>query len=220
MAQHQGIGENFAGKNGMQMKLDHLAVAATTLSAAVTHVETSLGVNMTAGGRHARFGTHNQLLGLCEGLYLEAISVDPGAPHPKDARWFDLDRFQGRPRLNNWICRADDLDAAIDALPEAGRAVDLARGDLRWRMAVPEDGILPFDGLFPALIQWQVEVLPGETLPGSGARLNRLELCHPEAAALAAVLTQFLKIARVKFEPGDIEMRAMFETIGGERMLV
>jgi hypothetical protein len=35
-------------------------------------------------------------------------------------------------------------------LPGTGIPVDLARGDYRWRMAVPADGRLPFDSLpFP-----------------------------------------------------------------------
>ena len=55
------------------------------------------------------FGTHNLLLGLDDGLYLEVISIDPGAPQPAFPRWFDLDRFSGVPRISNWICRTDAL---------------------------------------------------------------------------------------------------------------
>lgn len=203
----------------MKMRLDHLAVAAERLDAAVVHVEAALGVKMGPGGHHARFGTHNQLLGLEDELYLEAIAVDPQAKAPPDARWFDLDRFAGPPRLANWICRVADLDAALAVLPGAGRAVDLARGDLRWRMAVPRDGILPFDGMFPALIEWQVAVLPGQTLPGSGCRLRKLDLCHPRAGALAELLAPFLEDERVVFREGDAEMRALFDTANGQRVL-
>lgn len=203
----------------MKLKLDHLAVASQTLAAGVAYVETSLGATMAAGGCHARFGTHNRLLGLSDGLYLEVISVDPSAPQPEGARWFDLDRFQGSARLSNWICRVDDLDAAIATLPGAGRAVDLARGELRWRMAVPEDGILPFDGLFPALIQWRVDTLPGDILAASGARLRQLKLSHPEATKLAETLAPYLNDERVAFEDGDVGMCALFDTVGGEREL-
>lgn len=216
------------------MQLDHVAVAAQTLAGAVAHVEQALGVTMLPGGRHARFATHNQLLGLADGLYLEAIAVDPEAALPAgsqgevqgevqggaQARWFDLDRFRGPARLSNWICRVDDLDAALAALPGAGRAVDLVRGNLRWRMAVPVDGILPFGGLFPALIQWRVADLPGDTLAQSGAGLRRLELNHPDAARLAGMLAPFVDDDRIEFRAGQMGMRAIFDTPGGERELV
>ncbi|KZZ67236.1 VOC family protein, partial [Sulfitobacter sp. HI0129] len=137
------------------LSLDHLAVAGEDLAAARAHAETALDVILQPGGRHDVFGTHNRLLGLADGLYLEAIAADPDAPAPDRARWFDLDRFSGPARLTNWICRCDDLDAALARLPDGfGRPVDLQRGDLRWRMSVPEEGRLPFDNLAPALIQW------------------------------------------------------------------
>ncbi|WP_171173837.1 VOC family protein [Ruegeria sp. HKCCD8929] len=191
------------------MQLDHLAVAGETLDAATAHVEEALGVRMQPGGHHARFGTHNRLLGLAEGLYLEAIAVDPDAPDPGRPRWFDLDRFAGQPRLSNWICRVDD----IERVPEqAGKPVALERGDLRWRMAVPEEGRLPFDNLFPALIQWQGALHPASMLAPSGCALRRLIVTHPEAQALSALLGT---LDRVIFEVGDVGLRAEVETPHG-----
>ena len=62
--------------------------------------------------------------------------------------------------------------------------MELARGDLRWRMAVPRDGMLPFGGFFPGLIQWRGAAHPAARLPDRGCRLERLEITHPEAADL------------------------------------
>jgi hypothetical protein len=84
----------------------------------------------------------------------------------------------------------------------AGRAVALERGALRWRMAVPEDGRLAFDGLFPALIEWQSPVPPGTALPASGLTLQGLVVTHPEAAALQALLAPHLDAPLVRIEPG------------------
>jgi len=200
------------------MWLDHLAVAAETLEAGRAVVEDRLGLPLQPGGRHAHFGTHNLLLGLEDGLYLEVIAVDPDAPAPAYPRWFDLDRFAGAPRLSNWICAVDDLDAAIARHPEAGTPVDLARGDLRWRMAVPGDGILPFENRFPALIEWQAGGHPSERLPASGARLERLVVAHPQANALRAKLSD-LDASRVVFEPGAPALRAEIATPHGMRRL-
>ena len=73
--------------------------------------------------------TGASLLRLAEGLYLEAIAVDPAAEPQRRPRWFDLDRFEGAPRISNWICRCADLDTALHGLPDgAGRPLALAQG--------------------------------------------------------------------------------------------
>ena len=205
------------GSNGLE--LDHLAVSANTLEEAAQAVESALGVAMRPGGRHDVFATHNRLLGLADGLYLEAIAIDPDAPAPKRPRWFDLDRFSGPARLTNWICRVDDLSAALSGLEEgAGAPVALRRGDLRWSMAVPKDGRLPFDNLFTALIQWQGTLHPAAMLPPSGCALRRLVVAHPRAGALRKALAG-LADARVVFETGAPALMAEFDTPHGARVL-
>ncbi|MBS4009937.1 MAG: VOC family protein [Roseovarius sp.] len=201
------------------IRLDHLAVAAESLEAGRAHVEAALGLRLQPGGQHAHFGTHNLLLGLEEGLYLEVIAIDPDAPAPAYPRWFDLDRFSGAPRLHNWICAVEDLEAALIQYPGAGQAVDLERGDLRWRMAVPDSGVLPMDNLFPALIEWQGAAHPATRLAPSGARLRRLVVSHPEAAALRDMIGAQVRDARVVFEPGAAGLRAEIETSHGVRVL-
>ena len=199
------------------LSLDHLAVSGTTLALAVSHLESSLGVASIPGGHHQVFGTHNRLIGMADGLYLEAIAIDPVAPPPLRPRWFGLDMFKGQARLTNWICRVPDLDAALERWPEAGEAVDLERGDLRWRMAVPRSGQLPFDGMFPALIEWQVPVTPGESLPGSGCTLEQLVVTHPEAETLRDLLE--ISDERIVFETGAPGLSAQIATAGGIRTL-
>ncbi|WP_299351320.1 VOC family protein [uncultured Shimia sp.] len=200
------------------MIFDHFAVSALTLDEAVSHVEESLGVKMGAGGQHAHFATHNRLIGLEDGLYLESIAADPTVPAPSYPRWFDLDVFKGGPRITNWICRVDDLESALEGLPKgAGDPVALTRGDLRWKMAVPANGKLPCDGAFPALIQWQVENLPGLSLPSAGLRLMRLEIAHPEAKWLSETVP--LNDPRVVFVSGDFDMQATFDGPNGTRVL-
>lgn len=202
------------------LQLDHLAVAASTLDDATAYVETSLGVRMQPGGQHAVFGTHNRLLGLSDGLYFEAIAIDPDAATPERARWFDLDNFTGPARLSNWVCRVDDLAAALAVMGEGyGEIVALTRGDLRWRMAVPRSGILPFGGMAPALIEWQVPVTPGDVLASSGCTLQHLTVRAPDASALQAALAGVLKDARVSFETGDAGLYAMFSTPQGDRRI-
>ena len=202
------------------MELDHIAVAGLTLAAATDHVTQALGSPLQPGGQHDVFHTHNTLLGLADGLYLEAIAANPDAPDPDRPRWFDLDRFQGAPRLTNWICRCDDLDAALAALPDGfGTPVNLQRGDLRWRMAVPASGILPFDNCAPALIEWEGAAHPAGMLAVSGCRLTTLQISHPNAAALNELLAPHLKDDRIKYATGQPGLTAHFETPQGARVL-
>ncbi len=201
----------------MTRTIDHLAVSALTLDAGAAAVEAALGMAMSPGGVHPHMATHNRLLSLGE-VYLEVIAIDPAAPAPAWPRWFDLDSFAGPPRLTNWICATDDLEAAVAAAPEGvGVPLDLQRGDLRWRMAVPGDGRLPFDGCFPALIQWQGPH-PAARLPDQGARLLRLEVAHPQAEALRAALGA--SDPRVVIVQGaEKALRAEIDTPHGLRVL-
>ena len=61
------------------MRLDHLAIVADRLEPGVAWAEERLRVALRPGGRHARFGTHNRLLGLGPDCYLEVITPDPEA---------------------------------------------------------------------------------------------------------------------------------------------
>lgn len=199
---------------------DHLAVSAKTLAEGVATVEAALGVPLAGGGKHDHMSTHNRLLSLGD-LYLEVIAVDPAAPNPAWPRWFDLDNFHGNPRLTNWIAACDDLAAAMAQAPQGiGIATQLQRGDYRWQMAIPADGKLPFDGGYPALIHWQGTLHPARALPESGVRLSRLEISHPEAAALKAALAPNFTDPRVVLMQGSqISFAAEFATPHGPRIL-
>lgn len=203
------------------LTLDHIAVAGETLDAAVAHVEETLGVAMAPGGVHVEMGTHNRLLSLGPGLYLEAIAVDPGAAHPERPRWFDLDRFSGPPRLSNWIARTDDLAAALEAAPEGfGVPVSFTRGRYHWQMAVPGSGRLPYDGAAPALIQWDGALHPADHLPDAGLRLERLRVAHPEAGALLAAFPALGNLPGVEVSYGpDVWLAAEIRTPDGVRVL-
>ena len=199
------------------MLLDHLVVAGETIEEASDHIEQALGVSLQKGGKHEKFGTHNRLLGLRNGLYLEAIAVDPQASKPQRTRWFDLDQFEGAPRLTNWICRVPDIEASLTIFPDgAGQPVELTRGALRWRMALQPNGRLPFDNLFPALIQWEGDLYPAQMLQDSGCRLRRLIVCHPDAQDLVRSLGE---LEHVEFDCGPAALRSEFDTPHGVRVL-
>ena len=198
------------------LALDHLAISAETLDAGVAAVEAALGVRLAPGGQHPHMATHNRLLNLGD-IYLEVIATDPDAPAPPWPRWFDLDNFTGPPALTNWVARSDDLGADLAQCPPGtGTPVALARGLYAWTMAVPADGKLPYDGAFPALIQWQPPHHPTQTLPDPQIRLTLLEIAHPQALALRAAL--HLSDSRIQITQGPAKaLRATFTTPHGPR---
>ena len=88
--------------------------------------------------------------------------------------------------------------------------MDLARGDLVWRMAVPDSGVLPMDGVAPALITWQGSAHPAPRLTDRGVRLNRLIVSHPDILSLPV-----LGDPRVEYQLGARGISAEFDTPNG-----
>lgn len=211
----------------MRFVLDHVAIAALDLAEGVRFAESALGVAMGPGGRHALMGTHNRLLGVGGGAYLEVIAIDPDASAPERPRWFALDDADNRarlaraPRLAAWVAQTDDIDLAVRSFGRvAGSAVEVSRGDLSWRLTVTDDGRLPFGGAFPALIAWPDGTHPTRRMADSGCKLLRLQVEHPQADEIADLLRPFLDDTRVAFRQGP-EPRLMAEiaTPGGLRSI-
>lgn len=167
--------------------IDHLVVTAPSLAAGVAYVRERLGVSPQPGGQHPRMGTHNCVLRLGPACYLEVIAVDPQSGTPEFPRWFQLDQACRRPRLAAWIARTDALRAATTAWAAFGRIESMTRGALRWEIALPEGGALPYDGVAPMLIQWQGPH-PAGAMADSGCSLISLEGRHPQAPAIEGLL--------------------------------
>ena len=167
----------------IRSELDHLVVASARLEDGIDWVESVLGVRPQPGGQHEAMGTHNALLRLAARSYLEVIAVDPDGTPPKRPRWFALDdpsmqsRLAAGPSLVTWAVRCESLATACARVPEIGEILPMTRGDFRWKIAVPEDGSLPFSGVLPAAVQWEAgatgEALhPCDRLPASGCELR------------------------------------------------
>ena len=68
-------------------ELDHLVIGAATLAEGVAWLEDRLGVTVPAGGKHPLMGTHNRLMQLGHGTFLEIIAIDPDAASPGRRRF-------------------------------------------------------------------------------------------------------------------------------------
>ena len=99
-----------------RLALDHLVVSARTLEEGVQYVADTLGVAPAGGGAHPLMRTHNRLLNLWGGAYLEVIAADPHAPSTQAGtrgRLFALDdpatraRLESGPYLSHWVARVE-----------------------------------------------------------------------------------------------------------------
>jgi hypothetical protein len=207
----------------MTARLDHLVVAATDLASGTAWLEARLGVALAPGGAHPRMGTHNRVLRLGEGVYLELIAIDPEAPPPGRPRWFGLDapelaaRLAERPRLVAWAAATDDLGSAVAASPvPIGTVHEMTRGDLVWRIAIPDDGAPVEGGAVPTLIEWPAGVHPTARMPEAGCSLKRLSLHHPDPARLATIFAAIgLADRAVRVAGGPASLAADLNTPGG-----
>ena len=188
--------------------LDHLVVAANTLEQGMAYVENCIGVSMTGGGKHAAMGTHNRVLKLGPGQYLEVIAIDPEGRQPDFPRWFNLDdpgcqaRLKIRPHLITWVVRTDNVDALAEAIYGQRVCVrPMQRDALRWRFAFTDDGSMPGDGLIPHLIQWDGRIHPTEKMQDAGCRLLGLDGAHSDAASVQRVVSSMGLDHLVTFHP-------------------
>jgi hypothetical protein len=205
------------------IELDHLVLAARTLEEGHAFVQDKLGLETQPGGKHERMGTHNRLLGLGPGAYLEVIAIDPDGRTPFQPRWFGLDdpdmreSLESGPRLIHWVVRTDNLERDID--PDLfGVIHPMERGLYRWRITIPPDGHLPGDGCIPTLIQWDVPQHPARALPDHGLRPDQLIIQHPEPERVQAVLNK-LGQPSFRVEPGEARLEAVINTPSGTCIL-
>lgn len=188
------------------IELDHVVVGAVSLDAGERWLAQRLGVPLQPGGQHAGWGTHNRLLNLGNGNYLELIAADPGQPQPtrvggngrpvRRERPFGLDRpdtqraLAQRPRLLHYVMRTPRLQAAVEALDyDCGTVHAMSRGTLTWQIALLEQGMprlrsvaashAPMVSVLPTLIDWGSTPHPSTTLPPQGVTLQALRIAAP-----------------------------------------
>lgn len=208
-------------------RLDHLVVAAPDLDAGADFVRATLGVDVPPGGRHEMMGTHNRVMALGEAVYLEIIAVNPEMTPPARPRWFGLDDPAVRrsldqgPKLLTWAINTDDLETLVSASPiGVGEVTAASRDDLRWKVALTDDGRLGAAGFFPLCIQWQMDFHPASRMPDLGCRLRELVLYHPYPAWLRGVLDGVgagsAVTVRAVGDPSESRLAARIDTPSGE----
>ena len=166
-------------------QLDHIVIAADSLQQGVDYVRSRLGVDIPKGGVHQTMGTHNHLMQLANDSYLEVIAIDPEAAVPSRPRWFGLDQAMMRaalkrqPRLITWVMNTPDIRQLAEVANfDIGTPTALSRDDLKWEIALTDDGRLLADGMLPYCIQWHSEPHPSHGMADLGCILHALTIYH------------------------------------------
>lgn len=176
-------------------RIDHIVIAADSLEQGVEYIQDELGVTIPKGGFHATMGTHNHLMQLGNEAYLELIAINPDAEVPSHPRWFGLDEAMMResirqsPRLITWVMNTTDINKIKQmANYDIGQPTELQRNQLRWQIALTDDGRLLGNGLLPYVIQWHSQPHPSNGMADLGCRLESLNIYHNRAEWLNASL--------------------------------
>lgn len=138
-------------------QIDHVVIGVPNLESSITEIEHLTGVRPVPGGNHPGRGTHNALLSLGSGVYLELIALQPGVKETTDNA--DLIALK-EPTPIDWavsIRTAESGVASLRALgfnpstPETGSRQSPAGGLLQWRTFWLDDA--PIGA--PFFIEWQ-----------------------------------------------------------------
>ncbi|MGD9010672.1 MAG: VOC family protein [Desulfobacteraceae bacterium] len=189
----------------MQTRIDHIVIGAESLNQGVDYVKNVFGVDIPYGGVHAKMGTHNHLMQLGGGSFLEVITVNHELEPPDRPRWYGLDdpftrrQIKMQPTLLTWVVNTRNINALIrQASFSLGKAELIRRGELSWYFGLPGDGRLLAGGMLPYAIQWLTDKHPSAKMADLGCRLHSLEIHHPHPRWLQSALASIGALDLVK----------------------
>jgi len=189
----------------MQTRIDHLVIGAGNLKQGVDYVRNCLGVNMPYGGVHRKMGTHNHLMQLGDGVFLEVITINHEIESPNSPRWYGLDdpfiqkQIEMQPTLLTWVVNTGNINELIQqAKFSLGKTELISRGDLSWYFGLPDDGRLLAGGMLPYAIEWQTDEHPSVNMADLGCSLHRLEIYHPYSSWIQSALKSIGALNLVK----------------------
>ena len=199
--------------------LDHLVYGVPSLTAGIDSIERETGVRARLGGSHPGRGTHNALLSLGPGHYLEIIALDPAQSDVPDLLFPEL-RHLRVASLVSWAISVADIEDATEQAQAANLRLigpldgSRMRSDgslLRWktlRIAAPSFALVPF------FIAWDKETIhPSQDSP-SGCKLVSVEIQHTDPDRLRRLLGKLA--GEVRITPGPrSRLMARIETPNG-----
>ena len=205
----------------MLMGIDHLVIVVPELdAAAVTYAD--LGFTVVPGGRHP-VGTHNALIALQDGSYIELIAFCEA--NPEHRWWVPLHQGGG---LVDFCMQTDDLMRDTLAFRRAGVAIDdptpltRRRPDgylLRWVLSIPRGA---HRAVAPFLIQDETpraERIPRETAHQNLATgIGTLTVAVAEVGAVRAWYARVLGVPGQDIRRDDLQAAGVRFPVGPHRL--
>jgi hypothetical protein len=214
----------------IQSTIDHIVIGAADLEKATKRIEQFIKADFSSGGKHPLMATHNRLIKLQNSIYMEVISIDPSVTMPQSSghkkRWFSLDSQSTKRRLSLapqplcWVAAVDNVEQAVSHCGyNPGKIIEVTRDDLRWRLTVPENGKLSFDGVLPILIEWPNGINPAERMPESNVCLQHLTLFHSNPKKIKGILSKLNILGPINIELGEPRIQFSFKTASGKSIV-
>ena len=169
----------------MGLPLDHIVYAFPDLIYGIEYIREVLEVEPVYGGRHINFGTHNALIGLSQGIYLEIIAPDPDNNLVKPPRWMGVDELKTRGVITRLALKTENISEDLKLIGTIDNRAHLSgkgnritnTGDLlSWHMSYPFP--TPLVDPVPFLVQWKTNFHPADHL-NHGFEFSHLELNIP-----------------------------------------
>ena len=179
------------------IRFDHIVIGAESLESGNRWIRQTCGIEIPAGGRHLQMATHNLVTATGLDTYLEVIAKDPEVAAPKRPRWFGLDdrsvaeRLAASPFPLAWVASTDELDAACARARsvgvDVGRPLSMTRDNLRWRIAVRDDGAPCLGGAAPMIMEWPTGAHPACGMTDLGVRIRKISIATHYSGKLTAL---------------------------------
>jgi hypothetical protein len=138
------------------LRLDHVMYVVADLDAAARRIRFEHGLDSYPGGEHVGFGTHNRIIPIGPGQYVELMAVkEEDVARGNPVGRFILDWTREGEGLRVWCVATDDIDAVAARLNLQPRPWTRALpdgGELRWRLVGAEQSMA--DPSLPFFIQW------------------------------------------------------------------
>jgi hypothetical protein len=155
--------------------IDHLVIACPDPDAAAARLEAELGLLATGGGTHEGRGSHNRLVFLADGSYLELIGVsDATLASGSSVGAATVRSLEHGGGLATFALAVDDIEDWTDALgPAAHGSRRRDDGDLvEWWTIVPDEPLSP-------TVPFLIEHLYAGAEWGPQALADRATFVHP-----------------------------------------
>jgi len=175
--------------------IDHIVYTVPELQAGIKLIHEKLGVEPIYGGKHNQEGTHNALVKLGKGCYLEIIAPDPENNDIDPPRWMGVDLIK-QPCITRWAVKSSDIQSDIKHISalnndlgrsKEGQRVTSSQSLLKWQLSVPL--AKPLVEPIPFLIDWKDSDHPSDHLEDT-CRIESFELFYQKPEKLSKILFQ------------------------------